>query len=255
MMRWTIHSHAALGDGRSVALVSDDGSLTWLCWPRFDSPALFAGLLDTSRGGAWQLRPTGRFRVERCYHHDSNVLRTTFHTSGGRLRLTDAMPVVPDRQRPLRLRPEHELVRHLTCEEGEVELDVHFAPRPDWGHSRARLREGGTLGWRAVGRAADLRGPVPGGGRAQRPGTQAPRQAAGAGGGCYRPRRARTPTCAPHATGPQCLLCSESPRSPRIVSTLPSGNSVAVWKVRAVARAPVGLHVPVAWSAWGSLPL
>lgn len=87
-----IQNYAAIGDGRSVALISRDGSLDWLCWPRFDSPALFAGLLDARVGGAWGISPTGTARVERRYLDDTNVLRTRFHTAAGLLVLTDFMP-------------------------------------------------------------------------------------------------------------------------------------------------------------------
>ena len=54
-----IESYALIGDCRSAALVGLDGSIDWLCWPRFDSPSLFAAILDPDVGGHWQLRPTG----------------------------------------------------------------------------------------------------------------------------------------------------------------------------------------------------
>src|SRR6476646_4114365 len=71
----TIESYAIIGDGRSAALIDCDGSIDWLCWPRFDSPPLFARLLD-ERGGAWRLAPTAPARVTRRYVGHTNVLAT-----------------------------------------------------------------------------------------------------------------------------------------------------------------------------------
>lgn len=64
-MRATIADHAVIGDGHSAALVARDGTVDWLCWPRFDSPSLFAALLDPERGGAFRVAPAGASSAER----------------------------------------------------------------------------------------------------------------------------------------------------------------------------------------------
>ncbi len=73
-----IGDYALIGDCRGAGLVSRDGSLDWLCLPRYDSPALFAALLDAEAGGRFRIRPTGAFRAERRYLPDTAILKTTF---------------------------------------------------------------------------------------------------------------------------------------------------------------------------------
>jgi GH15 family glucan-1,4-alpha-glucosidase len=62
-----IHDYAIIGDCRSAALISRGGSLDWLCWPRFDSPSIFAAILDEDKGGRFLIAPQGPFRSERSY--------------------------------------------------------------------------------------------------------------------------------------------------------------------------------------------
>lgn len=150
MLRATpkIRDHAAIGDGRSAALVSRDGSIDWLCWPRFDSPSLFGGLLDREVGGVWSIAPTGAAEVERRYIDTTNVLQTQFSTATGTVVLTDFMPAASEEEKRRLLLPEQELIRWVQCEEGEVELRVHFDPRPDYGRARITMRDAGALGLR-----------------------------------------------------------------------------------------------------------
>ena len=77
-----IQDYAIIGDCRSAALVSRDGSLDWLCWPRFDSPSWFGALLDEA-AGRWRIAPTEPFRTERRYIAGTNVLQTRFETRSG----------------------------------------------------------------------------------------------------------------------------------------------------------------------------
>ncbi|HSJ76303.1 MAG TPA: trehalase-like domain-containing protein, partial [Gemmatimonadales bacterium] len=143
-----IQDYALIGDGRSTALVGRDGSIDWLCWPRFDSPAVFGALLDPS-AGHWRITLVAPYRTERRYIPDTNVLETRFDTGTGVLRLTDFMPVASEEEKTRILVPEREVLRLIECERGEVELEWTFEPRPDYGLRGVRLRRFGQLGVRA----------------------------------------------------------------------------------------------------------
>lgn len=144
-----IRDHGAIGDGHSVALVARDGTLDWLCWPRFDSPAVFASLLDEQgRGGHWFVGPTSAGEVERSYLEGTNVLVTRHHTPDGVLVVTDFMSAASEEEHARLLLPEYEVCRVVACEEGQLEADVRWAPRPDFGRAEVRIRDRGPLGFR-----------------------------------------------------------------------------------------------------------
>jgi GH15 family glucan-1,4-alpha-glucosidase len=87
-----IEDYGLLSDRHTAALVAADGSVDWLCLPRFDSPAVFAALLggDTD-AGHWSIRPTAPAQVSRVYLDGTMVLRARYVTDGGELELTDAL--------------------------------------------------------------------------------------------------------------------------------------------------------------------
>src|SRR5690349_14518342 len=85
-----IGDYVLLSDCRSAALVSRDGSVDWLCFPRFDAPSVLCRLLDPA-GGRFAIRPAGEFRASRRYVGQTIVLQTTFTTAGGTAGLTDAL--------------------------------------------------------------------------------------------------------------------------------------------------------------------
>jgi alpha,alpha-trehalase len=141
-----IADYAMLSDSSSAALVSKDGSIDWLCLPRFDSSAIFARLLDPD-AGHWQIAPREAFTVERRYLPGTLVLETTFTTDSGKVRLVDAFAFEEgQRQHDLGMRPPHELLRYVEGIVGSVELEMELAPRPEYGlvHPLVRMTDDGA---------------------------------------------------------------------------------------------------------------
>ena len=136
-----LRAYAPIGDGRSVALVSDDGSIDWLAWPDLDSPSVFAALLDAGTGGSCVVAPTVPFTVSRRYLPATNVLETTFLTQvRGRAGAGRPDPPGPG------LGPSREVQRRVEGVSGAVPMQ--WAVRPRFGYGQRPTR----LGWR-VGRA------------------------------------------------------------------------------------------------------
>ena len=120
-----IEHYALIGDCHTAALVGNDGSMDWLCFPRFDSAACFAALLGGPEHGRWLLAPAGELRaVQRCYWDDSLILRTDFETAQGSVRITDFMPVSDERW---------DVVRIVEGLSGNVEMRMELAVRFDYG--------------------------------------------------------------------------------------------------------------------------
>lgn len=119
-----IEDYALIGDCSSGALVSRDGSIDWLCLPRFDSGACFASLLGTCDHGRWQICPSGQYQVDRRYREDTLILETEFTTPEGSLVVIDFMP-------PRTAHPD--LVRMVVGKTGRVKMHFEFVIRPDYG--------------------------------------------------------------------------------------------------------------------------
>ncbi len=129
-----ISDYGVIGDMHSAALVGSDGSIDWLCFPRFDSPSVFAAVLDDKQGGRFRIAPASEFRRDHYYLPESNVLVTKFTTDSGAATLTDFMPVGDDVTHC-----DHELVRIVRCQSGRVDLDLLFEPRLDYARTHPQV--------------------------------------------------------------------------------------------------------------------
>ncbi len=124
----TLEQYAALGDGRSVALVGLDGSIDWWCVPHMDSPPLFDRLLSPKTGGSFAITPTQPYQAQRRYRPGSNVVETDYITSTGRARLTESLNSGPAGRLPWA-----ELARRIEGIEGSVafEIAIDFGTQAD----------------------------------------------------------------------------------------------------------------------------
>src|SRR5215471_1713881 len=141
-MSTPIEDYALIGDCRSAALVSRDGSIDWLCWPRFDSDACFAALLGTRDHGRFRIAPADEVkRVRRRYRPDTLILETRFETDDGEVTLIDFMPVRgrnPD------------CVRIVIGERGRVKMCVEMILRFGYGATVPWVRKLGDGTLRAI---------------------------------------------------------------------------------------------------------
>lgn len=135
-----IADYAIIGDCRSAALISREGSLDWLCWPRFDSSSLFAAILDPDIGGSWKIHPRDVIETSRAYVPGTNVLQTTLTTRSGQCVLTECMPVGELGPRCAHL-ADHEILRKVECISGEVLVVSHFTARPVYATERISIRD------------------------------------------------------------------------------------------------------------------
>jgi GH15 family glucan-1,4-alpha-glucosidase len=119
-----IEDYAMIGDRHTAALVSRDGSIDWLCVPRFDSPACFAALLGDEDNGRWQLCPIGEYEVSRAYVDNSAALQTTFSTPTGVVTLLDVMPTNDGRV---------DVIRRVTGVRGTVRMRHEWVVRFEYG--------------------------------------------------------------------------------------------------------------------------
>lgn len=135
----SIDQYGIIGDMSSAALVGTDGSIDWCCFPRFDSPSVFAAMLDESKGGFFKISPADSvYESSQSYVEDTNVLRTEFRTSSGVMSVTDFMPM---KNGDSKSGIPHEVHRIVRCESGVVNVSAIFEPRLDYAKGKTLLSQ------------------------------------------------------------------------------------------------------------------
>src|SRR5262245_52611849 len=121
-----IENYGLIGDLQTAALVSREASIDFMCFPQFDSPTIFAAILDDKKGGRFQIAPsTGQFSNRQRYLPDTNIILTRFLGESGVAEVSDFMPVQ-------HLGHQHNLVRRVKVVRGEMALRMICAPKFDY---------------------------------------------------------------------------------------------------------------------------
>ncbi|MGH7978684.1 MAG: trehalase-like domain-containing protein, partial [Limisphaerales bacterium] len=130
-----IENYGIIGDLTTTALVSISGSIDFMCFPRFDSPTVFAALLDAKRGGTFRIAPAqGEFKNRQRYFPDTNILLTRYLGESGIAELSDFMAMQ-------HLGHRHNLVRRVKVVRGEIEFEMVFSPKFDYGRGRHTIEK------------------------------------------------------------------------------------------------------------------
>lgn len=141
-----ISDYAIIGNSRSAALISKYGSIDWCCLPEFDSPSVFAALLDKKKGGFFSIAPAGNYTSIQSYLPETNVVETHFTTSSGEVRLVDAYTIMSEEEKTTSLFPDHEIIRAVEGVSGTVTIRVEYAPRMFYGKYTPDLIDHEKLG-------------------------------------------------------------------------------------------------------------
>lgn len=142
-----LEAYGLIGDSRTAVLIGADGAVDWACLPDFDCPSVFGALLDPG-AGHFSIRPAEPFTSYQRYERGTNVLVTEFTTASGQLRVRDFMPYTR------RKVPTAEIYRRVECVQGQVDLEVCFSPRFEYGAFHPVL-EASDYGVKAVGSNGD----------------------------------------------------------------------------------------------------
>ena len=143
-----IGDYAIIGDQRTCALVGVDGSIDWMCVPRFDSPSVFGALLDARKGGSFEILPKStEFEARQYYDGPTNILLTEFRNPSGHARITDFMPCFMASGLVVSTGEVH---RRVSCLKGRFDLEIKLEPRLNYGLYTPTISRVGKFGYSIV---------------------------------------------------------------------------------------------------------
>jgi GH15 family glucan-1,4-alpha-glucosidase len=139
-----LSEYGIIGNCRSIALVSDEGSVDFACLPNFDSAAYFCSILDDEIGGFFKIAPQGFFQTNQKYKPDTNILKTYFFNQNGSVSLTDFMPILRSQEESNSI-PEYgiKIVRKITALKGDHKIDLVLKVTPDFAKEKAEIKKEG----------------------------------------------------------------------------------------------------------------
>ncbi|MHC4137917.1 MAG: glycoside hydrolase family 15 protein [Planctomycetota bacterium] len=139
-----VDEYGIIGDLHTAALVGTDGSIDWCCLPHFDSPSIFAAILDVKKGGHFKVAGVGEVDRRQMYYPESNILITRFSESAGVVRVMDFMPI---HEGQAEAEHPHAIVRHAQCVRGETRVRMECFPALDYARASHRVieREGSVV--------------------------------------------------------------------------------------------------------------
>ncbi|MBI0583360.1 MAG: glycoside hydrolase family 15 protein [Methanomassiliicoccus sp.] len=140
---WPLEDYGLIGNRHAAALVNSEGSIDWLSWPRFDSPSIFAGILDPDKGGNWAVRPTSECKSVHRYLKDTNILETVFVCPQGKVALLDFMDMTWAEQ-DVEGGPPGKLIRVVRGLDGTVEMRSVCHPRPNYARDHPTIELNGS---------------------------------------------------------------------------------------------------------------
>ena len=122
----TTLDYGLIGNCKTAALVSKTGAIEWCCFPRFDSPSVFAKILDREKGGSFEITPVGKYTVTQHYYPDTNILESTFKTRQGKFKVYDYFPRYREGETIVKLQEIH---RYIKVMDGHPKVRIVFNPK------------------------------------------------------------------------------------------------------------------------------